>query len=33
MHPERIMQAVIASFGGQEAPLARMILNLVVSGS
>ena len=32
MHPERIMQAVIASFGGQEAPLARMILSLVVSG-
>jgi cell filamentation protein len=29
MHPERIMQAVVASFGGQEAPLARMILSLV----
>jgi hypothetical protein len=30
MHPERIMQAVIASFSGQEVPLARMILSLVV---
>jgi len=33
MNPERIMRAVIASFGGQEAPLARMILNLIGSRS
>ena len=32
MNPERIMQGVIASFGGQEAPLARMILSLVEGG-
>jgi cell filamentation protein len=32
MHPERIMQAVIASFGGQERPLARMILDLIEGG-
>ena len=32
MNPERIMRAVIASFGGQEAPLAQMILNLIESG-
>jgi hypothetical protein len=29
MNPERILQAVIASFGGQEGPLERMISNLV----
>jgi cell filamentation protein len=32
MNPERIMQAVIASFGGREAPLARIILSLIESG-
>jgi cell filamentation protein len=32
MNPERIMRAVIASFAGQEAPLARMILSLIGSG-
>lgn len=29
MNPDRIMQAVITSFGGEEDPLARMILELV----
>jgi cell filamentation protein, protein adenylyltransferase len=32
MNPGRIMQAVIASFGGEEGPLARMILELVDGG-
>jgi cell filamentation protein len=32
MNPERIMRAVITSFGGQEEPLARMILSLIESG-
>jgi hypothetical protein len=31
MDPERIMQAVIASFGGQEGPLVRMIFELIES--
>lgn len=29
MNPEAIMQAVIASFGGDEKPLAKLILGLV----
>jgi cell filamentation protein len=29
MNPERIMKAVIASFGGQEGSLAQMILDLI----
>jgi cell filamentation protein, protein adenylyltransferase len=31
MNPERIMKAVIASFGGQEGALAQMILDLIGS--
>jgi cell filamentation protein len=32
MKPERIMQAVIASFAGQEGPLAEMIFELIEPG-
>jgi cell filamentation protein len=32
MNPERIMKAVIASFGGQEEPLARIISDLIENG-
>lgn len=32
LDPDKIMQAMIESFGGDEKPLAELILGLVQSG-